>query len=347
MVRSVTRRLRWWCLTVALTGLLPLVTARAAGGGGGSAAPGPAPSGAGTAALTHGKLVAGAGGTYLPITPTDIPGGSDPRNPLGIPPQGPNPQGLSCPTTSLFHVGPGSPAPGGGVVAVIAIHPAFTSNSSGGYDGSRRAFRVRIAERDPRRRRPHCDSAGEPRDRRQCDRTCHRRDRIPAHTRAPGRTRSRWHRTAGVASARASRSAPHTSRVMRRHRLPPPGMLTTPPFPDRCVADRRADRGLDDRNRRHAARTGDDVAHVRAHSDVRVDGLRCSSATDSVARAQRRARRRVHAVPAVRRDRHPRTGDVELGRRHDHHRRGACRARLRRACRRTTRQRRRGPIRAR
>jgi hypothetical protein len=132
----MTRTLRWLCLSVALTSLLPLATARAVGGGGGSNAPGPAPASDGSAALTHGKLVAGAGGTYLPITPTDIaPGGSDPRNPLEIPPQGLNPQGMSCPTSSLFHVGPGSPSPGGGVVAVIAIHPGFTRNSDGGYDG--------------------------------------------------------------------------------------------------------------------------------------------------------------------------------------------------------------------
>ena len=132
----MSRRLCALCLTVVITSLLPLATARAAGGGGGSTAPGPSPSGAGMGALTHGKLVAGAGGTYLPITPTDIePGGSDPRNPLEIPPKGPNPQGMSCPTTSLFHVGPGSPAPGGGVVAVIAIHPGFARNAAGGYDG--------------------------------------------------------------------------------------------------------------------------------------------------------------------------------------------------------------------
>ncbi|MGA7989782.1 MAG: hypothetical protein WCB51_15440, partial [Candidatus Dormiibacterota bacterium] len=102
---------------------------------------GPGPSSQGSAALTHGKLVAGAGGTYLPVPPTDIvPTGRDPRNPLQIPPQGTNPQGLSCPTTSLFHVGPGSPAPGGGVVAVISIHPSFARNATGGYDGYDQRF---------------------------------------------------------------------------------------------------------------------------------------------------------------------------------------------------------------
>jgi hypothetical protein len=112
------------------------VTVQAVGGGGGSSGPGPGPSSAGSAALTHGRLVAGAGGTYLPVPPDNIvPSGTDPRNPLQIPPHGANPQGLSCPTTSLFHVGPGSPAPGGSVVAVIAIHPAFIRNSAGGYDG--------------------------------------------------------------------------------------------------------------------------------------------------------------------------------------------------------------------
>ena len=66
----------------------------------------PGPSSQGTGALTHGKLVAGAGGTYLPIIPAGItPGGSDPGNPLEIPPPGADPQGMTCPVVHRFHVG--------------------------------------------------------------------------------------------------------------------------------------------------------------------------------------------------------------------------------------------------
>ncbi len=138
----MTRRVLAFCAAVGVaTAVLPGVAARAVGGGGGTSGPGPGPSSQGSAALTHGKLVAGAGGTYLPVPPADIvPSGKDPRNPLQIPPQGANPQGMSCPTTSLFHVGPGSPAPGGAVVAVISIHPAFTRNTTGGYDGNDQRF---------------------------------------------------------------------------------------------------------------------------------------------------------------------------------------------------------------
>lgn len=133
-------------VTGALVALLSGASALAAGGGGGSGATEPGPSSQGIGALTHGKLVAGAGGTYLPIIPTDItPAGSDPRNPLEIPPSGANPQGMTCPESHLFHVGPGSPAPGGGIVAVISIHPAFTRNSAGGYDGLDSRFAYAVA----------------------------------------------------------------------------------------------------------------------------------------------------------------------------------------------------------
>jgi hypothetical protein len=136
MVRQMIRRIVGVCALVALLTTVPNVITHAAGGGGGGNPPDPGPAGQGDAALTHGKLVAGAGGTYLPIPPVDIvPVGGDPRNPLQIPPKGANPQGMTCPTSSLFHVGPGSPAPGGGVVAVITIHPGFTRNATGGYDG--------------------------------------------------------------------------------------------------------------------------------------------------------------------------------------------------------------------
>jgi hypothetical protein len=119
---------------VAILALLPGVTVLAAGGGGGDTQPGPSSQGSG--AVTHGRLVAGAGGTYLPIVPTGIVStGSEPRNPLEIPPAGVNPQGLTCPQVHRFHSGPGSPSPGGGIVAAVSIHPAFVLNAQGGYDG--------------------------------------------------------------------------------------------------------------------------------------------------------------------------------------------------------------------
>ncbi len=122
----------------------------ASGGGGGGGGSSPGPSSQGTGAVTHGKLVAGAGGTYLPITPTDIvPTGVEPRNPLGIAPPGVNPQGMSCPESHLFHVGPGSPTPGGGVVAVIAFHPDFTKNAAGGYDGDDARFGYTVSDAIP------------------------------------------------------------------------------------------------------------------------------------------------------------------------------------------------------
>jgi hypothetical protein len=115
---------------------MPGAAVIAAGGGGSGGGTAPGPSSQGTGAVTHGKLVAGPGGAYLPIIPANItPTGSDPRNPLEIPPPGANPQGMTCPQSELFHVGPGSPAPGGGIVAAISIHPAFTRNAAGGYDG--------------------------------------------------------------------------------------------------------------------------------------------------------------------------------------------------------------------
>jgi hypothetical protein len=224
------RRLRWLCLAVAVTSLVPLMPARAAGGAG-STGPGPAPSGAGTAALTHGKLVAGAGGTYLPITPTDIvPGGSDPRNPLEIPPQGPNPQGLSCPTTSLFHVGPGSPAPGGGVVAVIAIHPGFTRNSGGGYDGHDAGFAYAQQDAIPSGGDPTLVAPG------SLATAANVAGRVVAVT-AFLRTRGTWQDAQPVApyggscvGASFTFSAPYLAGDAPPP-TPPPGLLATPPFP--------------------------------------------------------------------------------------------------------------------
>jgi hypothetical protein len=136
VVRALMRSIQRAFVISVLVALMPATAVFAAGGGGGGQGAQPGPSSEGTGALTHGKLVAGAGGTYLPILPVNItPSGSDPRNPLDIPPPGPNPQGMSCPESHLFHVGPGSPSPGGGVIAAVSILPDFTRNSGGGYDG--------------------------------------------------------------------------------------------------------------------------------------------------------------------------------------------------------------------
>jgi hypothetical protein len=136
VVRPVTPRRRRAIVIGVLLALMPSAAVFAAGGGGGSGGAQPGPSSQGTGAVTDGKLVAGAGGTYLPIIPADItPTGTDPPNPLQIPPPGANPQGMTCPESNLFHVGPGSPSPGGGIVAAIAIHPFFRKNAAGGYDG--------------------------------------------------------------------------------------------------------------------------------------------------------------------------------------------------------------------
>jgi hypothetical protein len=132
-------------LTVAVTSLVLGGSAAGATGGGGPTTSGSAPSSLGSAAVTDGKLVAGAGGTYLPITPTVIgPGGGDSRGPLQVPPHGPDPQGMSCPASNLFHLGPG-----GGIQAVIAIHPSFTLNKLGGYDGYDAAFGYAVHDAIP------------------------------------------------------------------------------------------------------------------------------------------------------------------------------------------------------
>ena len=149
MVRTVIRGIRPTYVLCAILALAP-VTAVMAGGGGGGSGPQPGPSSEGTGAVTHGKLVSGAGGTYLPILPADItPTGSDPRNPLGMPPPGPNPQGMTCPELLLFHVGPGSPSPGGGVIAALSIHPGFAKNDGGGYDGYDAQYQYSVANAIP------------------------------------------------------------------------------------------------------------------------------------------------------------------------------------------------------
>ena len=144
------RRIPKTVVMCAFLALMPATAVVAGGGGGGGDGTQPGPSSEGTGALTHGKLVAGAGGTYLPILPVDItPSGADPRNPLGIPPPGPNPQGMSCPESHLFHVGPGSPSPGGEVIAALSIYPGFAKNGDGGYDGYDAQYSYAITDAIP------------------------------------------------------------------------------------------------------------------------------------------------------------------------------------------------------
>ena len=238
-----------------------------------------------------------------------LPDGSDPRNPLGIPPQGPNPQGMSCPTTSLFHVGPGSPAPGGGVVAVIAIHPSVHEKQRRRLRRIRRAFRVRVAERDPSRRRPDRDIAREA-SRPQPMSTGH----VIAVT-AFLRTRGTWQDAQPVApyggscvGASFAFSAPYLAGDAPPP-APPTGDADHAAVPDRCVADRRADRCMDDRNasprcpdRGSTSRT---FVHIPTCAWTDSDVPAHPTALHALSAARRR---RIHAVPAVRRDRHARTG---------------------------------------
>jgi len=146
LVRGLATTARIGCWLLAATVLSP-IAAGAAGGSGGTE---PGPSSQGTGAVTHGKLVAGAGGTYFPIIPVNItPGGADQHNPLDTPPPGPDPQGMICPASHRFHVGAGSPSPGGGIVAAISILPTFTRNAAGGYDGADVRFGYAVAAAIP------------------------------------------------------------------------------------------------------------------------------------------------------------------------------------------------------
>jgi hypothetical protein len=200
-----------------MVGALALALAPAgATGAGNASAPGPSPSSLGSAAVTHGKLVAGAGGTYLPITPTGVASGGSHTNPLAIPPPGPDPQGMSCPTPNIFHIGPGSPGPGGGVIAVLAIHPSFTINKIGGYDGADAPFGYAAVDAIPPGGDPLAIAVGSPAT------AANVGGHLVAVT-AFLRVRGTWQdaRTVapygGVASERSSRSAPHTSRGIFRH----------------------------------------------------------------------------------------------------------------------------------
>ena len=148
---------------LCLAALAPYGPAQADGGPNASATGTPGPSSDGTGAVTHGRLVAGAGGTYLPITPNDlVPTGPDARSPLDIPPAAPNPQGMTCPAVHVLHLGPGSPGPVGSILEFVAIHPHFTKNSAGGYDGSDPAFGYDVPDAVPAGGDPTATAPGSP-----------------------------------------------------------------------------------------------------------------------------------------------------------------------------------------
>jgi hypothetical protein len=230
-VRPVIRRRARGGLAVALTSLfLGGVTAGAAGGGG-PTTPGSAPSSLGSAAVTNGKLVAGAGGTYLPITPAGLnPTGGDTRSPLQVPPHGPDPQGMSCPAPNLFHLGPGSHGPGGGILAVIAIHPSFSLNKLGGYDGYDAPFGYDVRDAIPPGGDPTDNQPGMPAT----------AANVVGHVIAVTallRSRGTWQDAQRVApfggscvGAMFSFSAPYLAGDLVPP-TPPAAVLSTPPFP--------------------------------------------------------------------------------------------------------------------
>jgi hypothetical protein len=137
---------------------------------------------------------------------------------------------MSCPTTNLFHVGPGSPAPGGGVVAVIAIHPTFARNAGGGYDGSDARFAYTVRNAIPAGGDPTATSPG----------SLATEANVIGHVVAVTaflRTRGSWEDAQPVApfggscvGASFTFSAPYLAGDAPPP-TPPPGMLTTPPFP--------------------------------------------------------------------------------------------------------------------
>jgi hypothetical protein len=229
-VRTVKRRLRLCVLVGLVAVLLQATTAGATGGGGTPSGPSPAPSSLGSGAITHGKLVAGAGGTYLPIMPTGVASSGSDRNPLAIPPHGPDPQGMSCPTPNVFHIGPGAPGPGGGVIAVLAIHPGFTINKLGGYDGADPPFGYAAVNAIPPGGDPLAIAVGSPA---TAANVAGHVIAVPAFL----RVRGTWHDAQSVApfggscvGAIFSFGAPYLAGDISPP-TPPRSVLTTPPFP--------------------------------------------------------------------------------------------------------------------
>ena len=273
MVRTVIRGIRPTYVLCAILALAP-VTAVMAGGGGGGSGPQPGPSSEGTGAVTHGKLVSGAGGTYLPILPADItPTGSDPRNPLGMPPPGPNPQGMTCPESLLFHVGPGSPSPGGGVIAALSIHPGFAKNDGGGYDGYDAQYQYSVANAIPAGGNAALTAPGKSRDRSECRRPRDRGHGIPAHTgylggRTTGRT-IRWELPGSDLLVQPALPRGRCSTAGAADHRPQQSTVS-----DRGQSRRGSDKVVGSRRHRCAPGRRRDVADVCAHPHLRLDRVR-------------------------------------------------------------------------
>ena len=162
-MKTRNTRARLVMVALCLVALAPAWLVHANDGTNANTGGDPGPSSQGTAALTHGRLVAGAGGTYLPISPDGLaPTGPDRRGPLDVPPAAPNPQGMACPAVHVFHLGPGAPGPVGRILEIVAIHPSFTKNRSGGYDGSDPAFGYNVPDAIPAGGDPNATTLGSP-----------------------------------------------------------------------------------------------------------------------------------------------------------------------------------------
>jgi hypothetical protein len=145
MVRPMTP-----CFRAALMSVWLLVgfnvTALAEGGNGNSTPqPASAPASQGQAGVSHGRLEAGAAGTYLPMTPDVFTSPrTDPRNPLYIAPTANNPQGQRCPNPAdmqqQINSFPAPDVPGGHILHTLTLYPTFTRNAQGGYDGHDATF---------------------------------------------------------------------------------------------------------------------------------------------------------------------------------------------------------------
>ncbi len=298
---------------LCLAALAPYGPVQADGGLNASATGTPGPSSDGTGAVTHGRLVAGAGGTYLPITPNDlVPTGPDARSPLDIPPAAPNPQGMTCPAVHVLHLGPGSPGPVGSILEFVAIHPHFTKNSAGGYDGSDSAFGYDVPDAVPAGGDPTATAPGSPAT----------AANIAGHivsVAAYLHVRGTWVDARQVPpyggscqGAQFTFGAPFLEGDAPAP-APPQSVLQTPPFPTGPALVARLSRFVDDRHRRDAARIVTDVSNLRAHPNLRLDPVDGSGGAGAVPRPHRDARGRIRRLSALRRRRHAGTGDVELG----------------------------------
>ena len=245
-----------------------------AGGGGGGSGPQPGPSSEGTGAVTHGKLVSGAGGTYLPILPADItPTGSDPRNPLGIAASGAEPAGHDVPGVASLSCRPGI-AVAGRRRDRRALHPPrLCQERWWRLRRLRRPVPVFRRQRNSsrRERRPHC--ARESRDRSECRRPRDRGHGIPAHTgylggRTTGRT-IRWELPGSDLLVQPALPRGRCSTAGAADHRPQQSTVS-----DRGQSRRGSDKVVGSRRHRCAPGRRRDVADVCAHPHLRLDRVR-------------------------------------------------------------------------